>query len=45
VPGPAGHSFEDTPTVRFALRGVLLTVTAVAAGLIVLALSLYFGLR
>jgi hypothetical protein len=43
VPRP-GHVLDYTPPLRFAWRGVLLTVTVVA-GLIALALSLYFLLR
>jgi hypothetical protein len=45
VPARGGHRLDDTPTVHLALRGVLLTVTVIAVGLIALALSLYFVLR
>jgi hypothetical protein len=44
-PTRAVRILDGTPTARFALRGVLLTVTAVAAGLTALVLGLYFGLR
>jgi hypothetical protein len=45
VPTRAARAFDDTPTARFAWRAVLLAVTAIAAGLAALALTLYFGLR
>jgi hypothetical protein len=45
VPMRTPHVLDDAPTARFALRGVLLTVTVIAAVLIALALSLHFLLR
>jgi hypothetical protein len=45
VPAQTALVLDDAPTVGFALRGVVLTVTVVAAVLIAVALSLYFGLR
>jgi hypothetical protein len=45
VPTRSVRILDGTPTARFALRGVLLTVTVVAAGLTALVLGLYFGLR
>jgi hypothetical protein len=45
VPTRARHVLDDTPTARFALRGVLPTVAVIAVGLTALALSLYLGLR